>query len=51
MTTATMALYTAEEFLTQQELGIWVELVNRKVIQMPPAFPRHGQICAKTVCL
>jgi Uma2 family endonuclease len=47
MTMATAALCTAEEFLDFADLEGSVELVKGQVNRMPPAFPRHAQVCAK----
>ena len=47
MATAT-ALLTAEEFGSRPDPGYPEELVQGRIVTMPPPTPRHGQICGKT---
>lgn len=44
--TTTEKLLTAEEFACLPDNGMQQELVDGKVIEMPPAFPDHGGVCA-----
>ena len=47
MTTLTIpTLCTAEEFLLREDLTAPVELVKGEVLQMPPPFARHAQVCS-----
>lgn len=45
------ALLTAEEFGRRPDPGHPEELVQGRIVPMPPPKPRHGQICAKVVRL
>ena len=47
MATAT-ALLTAEEFGSRPDPGYPEELVQGRIVTMPPPTPRHGQVCSKT---
>jgi Uma2 family endonuclease len=47
MATAT-ALLTAEEFGSRPDPGYPEELVQGRIVTMPPPTPRHGQICGET---
>ncbi len=47
MATATEFL-TAEEFASRPDPGYPEELVQGRIVTMPPPTPRHGQICSKT---
>lgn len=41
------SLLTAEEYMAlPDEFDGPTELVKGVLVQMPPAFPRHGEICA-----
>lgn len=46
-TLTTSPLLTAEEFLADDSLGEWCELVRGKVVQMSPPGARHGAICLR----
>jgi Uma2 family endonuclease len=46
MATAT-DLLTAEQFGTRPDPGFPEELVQGRIVTMPPPTPRHGQICSK----
>ena len=43
------ALLTAEEFGSRSDPGYPEELVQGRIITMPPPKPRHGQICGEVV--
>ena len=43
------ALLTAEEFGRRPDPGYPEELVQGRIIAMPPPQPRHGQVCAKVI--
>jgi Uma2 family endonuclease len=45
------ALLTAEEFGSRPDPGYLEELVQGRVIAMPPAEPRHGKICGQAYYL
>ncbi len=47
MATATVLL-TAEEFGSRPDPGYPEELVQGRIVRMPPPTPRHGQVCGKT---
>jgi Uma2 family endonuclease len=47
MATAT-ALLTAEEFGSRPDPGYPEELVQGRIVTMPPPTPRHGQVCGET---
>lgn len=47
MATAT-DLMTAEEFATRPDPGYPEELVQGRIVTMPPATPRHGKVCGET---
>jgi Uma2 family endonuclease len=49
MATAALPLLTAEEFGRKPDPGYPEELVQGRIIAMPPPKPRHGQVCAKVV--
>jgi len=44
-------LVTAEEFGSRPDPGYPEELVQGRILAMPPPKPRHGQICAKVLRL
>jgi Uma2 family endonuclease len=46
MATAT-DLLTAEQFGTRPDPGYPEELIQGRIVTMPPPTPRHGQICSK----
>ncbi len=50
MATATQFM-TAEEFATRPDPGYPEELVQGRIVSMPPATPRHGKVCGKTTRL
>jgi Uma2 family endonuclease len=43
------ALLTAEEFGLRPDPGYPEELVQGRIITMPPPKPRHGQVCTKVI--
>src|SRR5271157_2278853 len=43
------ALLTAEEFGRRPDPGHLEELVQGRIITMPPPQPRHGQVCVKVI--
>src|SRR4051812_32880517 len=43
------ALLTAEEFGRRPDPGYPEELVQGRIITMPPPKPRHGQVCTKVI--
>lgn len=45
------ALLTAEEFGRRPDPGYPEELVQGRIITMPPPTPRHGQVCTKVIRL
>jgi Uma2 family endonuclease len=45
------ALLTAEEFGRRSDPGYPEELVQGRIIAMPPPKPRHGQVCTKVIRL
>ncbi len=45
------AVLTAEEFGSRPDPGYPEELVQGRIIAMPPPKPRHGQICTKVIRL
>ena len=47
MATATEPM-TAEEFATRPDPGYPEELVQGRIVSMPPATPRHGKVCGET---
>jgi len=50
MATATN-LFTAEQFATRPDPGYPEELVQGRIVTMPPPTPRHGQVCGETYYL
>jgi Uma2 family endonuclease len=51
MATAALPLLTAEEFGRKPDPGYPEELVQGRIISMPPPTPRHGQVCGQTYYL
>ena len=43
------ALLTAEEFGSRPDPGYPEELVQGRIIAMPPPKPRHGQVCKMVI--
>src|SRR5438477_11112897 len=46
-----LALMTAEEFGSRTDPGYPEELVQGRILTIPPPTPRHGQVCSKVVRL
>jgi Uma2 family endonuclease len=44
-------LLTAAEFAVRPDPGYPEELVQGRIVTMPPPTPRHGQICGEINCL
>ena len=51
MATAALPLLTAEEFGRKPDPGYPEELVQGRIIAMPPPTPRHGQVCGQAYYL
>lgn len=48
---APQRLLTIEEYALLPDEGYRTELVRGKVVEMPPAKPRHGRVCARTTVI